>query len=857
MLRTTLRSLWDHKRRLVSTVLAVLLGVSFMAGTFVLGDTLDRSVESLVGEVTVGIDAHVRGPELFDTGFGVIYEPIDGGLVDVVAGVDGVADAAGYVAEEQGVQVIGADGDTIGQANAAPTIVESFIANGALSGYEIVDGRGVEAADEMTINRAAAEDGDLAVGDRVTLTSSLGRTELTLVGITTTISGRDTIAGAITAQVDPSLAAEIAGVDGRVDAIYATAVEGLTQTDLVAAIAEALPSDAELEVITGEQSSEELASSFQEGLSFFSTFLLIFALIALVVGSFIIFNTFSILVAQRGRELALLRAIGATRRQVLLSVLVEAVLIGLFAALVGVLGGIGLAAGAYALLRSFGLELPSAGTIVSADTILWSLVAGVGVTLFSAAIPAWRATRVPPVAALRDVATDASGTSKVRVAIGLALVVLALLLAAPVFGEDADTPELQSLGLGAVVVLVGLIVLGPVIARPMARLIGAPIAALRGTTGQLARENAARSPKRTASTAAALMIGVALVGFITILVSSARVSIDEQVTRGLRADLIISSESFTAGVPIPFEEEIAARDDVATVAAVRQGTVQLTLPDGTQTNTFVGAIDPEPYAEAVEVQMSEGSLADLTPGRIVVDRRQAENRDLAIGDTITATFLPVGNTAELTVAAISDDPQLLGFYTTTHEDWAAQVPNQTNGTIFVTAAEGVGVDALHDALTTAAEAYPGVLVQDQDEFLDAIASQLNSVLTVVLVLLAISVVIAVIGIANTLSLSIYERTRELGLLRAVGMTRRQLRSSVRWEAAIIAVLGTILGLVLAVGLSYALVQGLSSQGFSAYQVPVGQILVIVVIGAGLGVLASLLPARRAAKLNVLEAIATE
>ncbi|QGG96361.1 ABC transporter permease [Actinomarinicola tropica] len=857
MLRTTLRSLWEHKRRLISTTVAVFLGVSFMAGTFVLGDTLDESVESLVGEVTVGLDAQVRGPELFDTGFGVLYTPIDQSLVDVVAGVEEVEDAAGYVTVETGVQVLGADGDTIGMPNAAPTIVESFIPNPDISGYDIPEGRGVEAPDEMVINRAAAEDGELELGDTVTLTSSLGRTEYTLVGITTTVSGRDTIAGAILVGLATEQAQELAGLDGQINYVYATAAGGTTQEELVAAIGAELPSEPQLEVITGQQAADELTSTFQEGLSFFSTFLLVFALIALVVGSFIIFNTFSILVAQRGRELALLRAIGATRRQVLVSVLVEAVLIGLVAALIGIVAGIGLATGIYALLNSIGLELPKAGTIVSADTVIWSIVAGVGVTLFSALIPAWRATRVPPIAALRDVATDTSGTSKIRIGIGLALAVLAVVFIAPVYGEDPDTAALQSLGLGAVLLLVALIVLGPVIARPVARAIGAPLSWLRGTTGHLARENASRSPKRTASTAAALMIGIALVGFITILISSARVSIDEQVSRGLKADLIIRAESFGAGIPIAFEEEIAGRDDVATVAALRQGQVQLALPDGDTTTTFMGAINPERYDRAVEVQMVEGSLADLQPGGLVVDRRQAENRDLAVGDTVEVTFLPAANVAELTVTAISDDPQLLGFYTTTHEDWAANVPNQTNGTIFVSAAEGTTVDDLQRELRRAAEEYPGVLVENQDEFLDAIASQLNVILNVVLGLLVVSVLIALIGIANTLSLSVYERTRELGLLRAVGMTRSQLRASVRWEAAIIAVLGTLLGLALAVGLSYSLIQGLGPQGFSAFQVPVGQMAIIVVVGALLGVLASLLPARRAAKLNVLEAIASE
>ncbi|MBK5223807.1 MAG: ABC transporter permease [Acidimicrobiia bacterium] len=854
MLRTTLRSLWQHKRRLISTTVAVLLGVAFMAGTFVLGDTLDNSIDELVGEVTVGIDAEVRGPELFDSGFGALRAPVDASLVDTVAGVDGVEDAAGYVQSMSG-RILDSEGEALGQTNGAPTIFEAFIPNGDLSGYEIVDGRGVEADDEMVLNRGATDDADLAVGDQVEITSALGRDSFTLVGIYT-IKGRDSIAGAVTASFTPTVAQELAGLPGQFQLIYATAADGVEQPELADAINSVLPEDSGGEAITGEQSSEELSDSFSEGLAFFSTFLLIFALIALVVGSFIIFNTFSILVAQRGKELALLRAIGATRRQVLVSVLVEAILVGLIAAFVGIAAGIGLAIGLVALLDSIGLELPSSGVVIAPATVVWALIAGVGVTLFSAMIPAWRATRVPPIAALRDVATDASGTSKVRAVIGIILFALGLFMLTPAFGEAPDSAALPSVGLGAVLLLVALVVLGPVIARPAAKLFGAPLSALRGTPGHLARENAARSPKRTASTAAALMIGVALVGFITIFAESARASIDDQITRGLKADLILQSESFDVGIPLEVSTMIAERDDVAGVASVRQGLVQLTMPDGSNSTTFMGAVDPEVYPEAVEVQMAEGSLSDLRPGGIVVDARQADERDIAIGDTITLTF-PTGSTAEVEVVALSEDPQLLGLYTISHEDWSTNVPNQTDGIVFVSAADGVDVEELQASIEEAIEPYVTVIVQDRDEFLGSIAAQLNTALNVIYGLLALSLIIALIGIANTLSLSIYERTRELGLLRAVGMTRAQLRSSVRWEAAIIALLGTVLGVLLALALSYTLVQALGPQGFSTYDIPVTSLVVIVAVFAILGVLASVLPARRAAKLNVLEAIATE
>lgn len=854
MLRTTLRSLWQHKRRLVSTTIAVLLGVAFMSGTFVLGDTLDNSVEELIGEVTVGIDAEVRGPELFDTGFGVLRQPLDDALIDVVTDVDGVGAAGGYVATES-ARLLDADGDTIGQNNAAPTIIESYLPDPALSGYEIVEGRGVESTDEMIINRGGADEGDFALGDTVEIVTNEGRDAFTLVGIYT-IAGRDTIAGAITASVDRTVVADLAGIPGQVQTIYATAVDGTSQEDLASAINAELPADSGAEAITGEQSADELASTFQQGLSFFSTFLLIFALIALVVGSFIIFNTFSILVAQRGKELALLRAIGSTRRQVMVSVLVEALIVGLVAALVGIGAGVLLATGLMALLRNIGLELPATAVIVTANTLGWAVLAGVGITVASALVPAWRATRVPPIAALRDVATDSSGTSRIRAIIGALVMVIGIVLLLPAFGDEPDSAALQSAGLAMVVILIAVVVLGPLIARPVARLLGWPLSVLRGTPGHLARENAARSPKRTASTAAALMIGVALVGFITIFAESAKASIDQQITRGLHADLIVQPASFEIGIPLDVAESIAEADGVADVVGLRQGMVQLTMPDGGTATTFMGAIDPGTYGAAVTAQMDTGSLDDLGPGGIIVDVRQADQRDLAIGDVVTALF-PTGAEAQFTVAALSDDPQLLGIWTITNDDWAANVPNQTDGIVFVVGEDGVSLDELKAAVAPTAEQYPTVVVEDRDEFLGSIASQLNSALNIVYGLLGLSVVIALIGIANTLSLSIHERTRELGLLRAVGMTRAQLRSSVRWEAAIIALLGTALGLVLALAFSYSLIRALGPQGFSSFRVP-GTPLVVIVVGfALLGILASILPARRAAKLDVLEAIATE
>ncbi len=852
MLRTTLRSLREHKRRLISTVVAVLLGVAFMTGTLVLGDTLDSSFDSLFSDINESVDAEVRGPELFDTGFGQIRGPLDAAVVDDVAGVDGVAAAAGSISSSGG-RVLGADGEPVGVANGPPTILANWIDDEALGGVELTAGRGPTADDEMALNLGAADDGDLSVGDTVDLASNEGRESFTLVG-TFTIAGRESAGGTVFAAFTTETAQRLAGLPDQFQVVTARADGDIAQEELVDRIGPVLPDGAE--VVTGEEAAQELADAISGGLGFFTTFLMIFAVIALAVGAFIIYNTFSILVAQRGRELALMRAIGASRGQILMSVLVEAAIIGLVAAALGIGAGILLAIGLLGLLSAIGLDLPTDELAISANTFVVALVAGLAVTFFSAVVPAWRATKVPPIAALRDVAHDSSGTSKIRAAIGLALVVLSAICLAPAYGEDPGTDALQLVGLGAIILLVALIVLGPLLARPLSLLIGWPIAKLKGTTGQLAQQNAARAPKRTASTAAALMIGVALVGFITIFAASASASIDAELSRGFKGDFVIQSEAFDVGIPLSVADDVRALDGIAEVASLRQGFGSITFPNGDKSDTFLGAVDPEQYVQLVDAEMFEGQLTDLTPGTIAIDRRSAEDRDLAIGDTVTATFA-TGSTAELQISALSDEPTLLGLYTVHVEDWSANVPNESDGAVYALVEPGADIDALQTEIDAIIEPFPTVTAQDRDEFLGSVRAQLTAALNIVYGLLALSILIALIGIANTLSLSIHERTRELGLLRAVGMSRTQMRSSVRWEAVIIALIGTLLGLVLGLVLSFTLVKALANEGFSTFSIPVTQVIVITVVFAALGVLASIFPARRAAKLDILEAIATE
>jgi putative ABC transport system permease protein len=855
VLRASLKSAWGHKRRLLSTAIAVVLGVAFMAGTLVLGDTLDRSFEQFFGEALSETDAVVRGPELIDTGFGTLYGPIDEEVMDLVAGVEGADYVAGNV-QGSSIRVLGADGEPIGSNTGPPTLMFSWIDDTGLSGLTVVEGRGPEADDEIAMNLAAVTDAGFTVGDQVDILLPDGIRTFTLVG-TYQIGGRDSALGTVNVSFTLPTSQEIAGIPGQVtEIVIRTDDPDLDQEELAERIREVLPPEAELDVLTGEAYAEETSDDLSQGFGFFTTLLLVFAYIALIVGAFIIFNTFSILVAQRSKELALMRAIGASRRQVMTSVLVEAVLVGLFAAVVGVGAGVLLATGALALLDSIGLDLPTNTVSVTSGAVINAIVTGTVVTVGSALVPAWRATRVPPLAALRDVSLDRSGHSRIRLVLGLVLLALAVVISLPAFGDDPDATAIRSVGLGALALLVSLVVLGPVIARPLARALGWPLPRLRGTTGQLARENAARSPKRTASTAAALMIGVGLIVFINVFTASARASIDVELKRGLQAELIVQPSGFDVGAPPAFAADARGLDGVAAVATVQGWFARFEEPGQEPTDTFIQAVVPDDFDRAVDVRMVEGDLSDLVPGTIAYDRRVAEDVGLSVGDEVTITFAS-GRSETFTVSAISDDPQLFGLRVIHKDDFTRLSPAATDFGVFVLLDDGADLATVRADLEELAEPYPTLEILDQEEYLGSVAETISAVLNVVYGLLALSVVIALIGIANTLSLSIHERTRELGLLRAVGMTRAQMRSAVRWESVIISLIGVALGVGLGLVTSYALIQALKADGLSQYSLPVQPLVVIAVIFGALGVAASLLPSRRAARLDVLEAIATE
>ncbi|HEX2576353.1 MAG TPA: FtsX-like permease family protein [Aquihabitans sp.] len=856
MFRTTLRSLWSHKRRLISTCVAVVLGVAFMSGTLVLNSTIGRIFDDLFADLGEGIDAQVRGQELFESqaGGGTQRALLDDDVVAKVEGIDGVAAAEGSIQSVQ-LTVLDAKGDPMG-GNGPPTIVGSWDTDEGLASYQVAEGRAPTAPGEVIIDRAGVDKGEFDIGDEVTIITAEGREQLRLVGISR-FGEADSAGGAIFVGTTLPEAQRLTGEPGMLNTVNARAEEGVSPEQLVRTIRESSVAP-DVDVVTGKQASEEASSDIKEGFSFFTVILLVFAGIALFVGAFIISNTFGILVAQRTRELALLRAIGASRRQVMGSVLLEAGLIGLFSAVVGFLVGVALAVGAFELLKSFGLELPGADLVIEPITAVQTIVVGLLITAVAAVLPAIRATRVAPIAALRDVAVDTSGSSKLRAAFGALLFVVGVILVLPAFGEDVSSDKLPSIGGGLGLIMVSVLVAGPVLARPLARGIGAGLPIIKGVTGRIARENAMRSPRRTASTASALIIGVALVAFISVFATSAQASINSAIGTGFEGDYIIQPAnqfSFT-GAPPSVAEELRDVEGVRGVTAITFTEGQIALPNGEKPGSFIGGIDPETVGGIFQFEMAEGSISDLQPGGMLIDKVIAKERDLAVGDELSV-LSGSGRTAEFTVAGISDDPALLGQWTIDRRDTEKLTPNPTDFLLGITLDEGVSPESVRGELRDVVEPYPNMKLQDRDQYTSSIVGSITALLNVIYALLAVSIIIALIGIANTLSLSIHERTRELGLLRAMGMTRGQLRSSVRWEAVIVALMGTAIGIILGLGLSYIMVRALESQGVNEFDVNVSGMIVVVLFGAGLGVLASVRPARRAAKLNVLQAIGTE
>jgi len=567
----------------------------------------------------------------------------------------------------------------------------------------------------------------------------------------------------------------------------------------------------------------------------------------LVVGSFVIYNTFTITVAQRTRETALLRAIGAKRRQVMRSIRLEAFLTGAFASAVGVVLGVGLAHGLRSVMSAFGVELPSGPTVLLPRTVAVSMLTGIAVTVVAAWLPARRAAKVAPIEALRETALDTSTRSKRRIAAGGLLS-----LAGGVFiAQGLSGAGAAAVGLGAFGVFLGVAMLGPAIARRFAQVAGWPLPRARGVAGALARENAMRNPRRTSATASALMIGIALVAFITVFGASAKTSVATSIDRAMKTDWIVTTQFGMGGLSPSVTQRIAALPETSGVTPLRYFDAKV----GT-TTTSAAAVDPARVEQSVRLDVRSGRIAELGAHGVAVRAEVAKKKGLHLGDTVTMFFPETGNQSFRVVATYGTN-EPIGDYAISLQAFDANIATHVDNDVVVSAAPGVPKQQARSAIERVLKSYPTAELMTKSEFKGWMASQIDKILDLVYVLLAMALVIALFGIANTLALSVFERTREIGLLRAVGMSRSQVRSTVRWESVLIALLGTVLGTTIGLGFAWTLVHALTNQGFNTFTVPVQQLGLIVVVAAGAAVLAATVPARRAARLDVLRAISND
>lgn len=847
MLRVAWKSVLGNKLRLALTAVAIIIGVAFVAGTFVLTDSIDRAFTNLLTDINVGVDGYVnpstdiaaqpQGPPDLSS-----LPTLDAAVLDEVIAVAGVANAGGIAAGD--ATIVGKDGEPIGQTG-PPKQGFSWSDEGPLV---VRDGRAPTAPGEVVIDVASAETGMFDIGDAVTIINTVGAQQFELVG-TVGFGTEDNFLGATVAAFELSQAQELFGMEGAFTQIAFSAVGDADPEAIVADVVTALAGNEDVEVVSAATQQAEDQQEITQGLSFINIALLAFAGIALFVGAFLIVNTFNITVAQRTREFALLRAVGASGAQVRVAVLIEALVIGVVASTVGLVGGIVFGQVLQLVFDAIGIGLPDGGLVVKTRTIVASYVIGVGITAIAAIGPARRASKVAPVEALRgsgDQDPETIGRSR---SLGGGLVTLLGLvpLAIGLLGSSSQAGAL--VGFGAAALFIGVSLLAPYLTRPVAGLLGL-VAERRGVAGRLARNNAQRNPKRTASTASALMIGVALVTFVSIFSSSAVASVDQLFAEQLGADFLINNTSFG---PIPRDAAAALREvDGLTDVASQRGFGPIEFADGTA-DSLTGMDFPEMTRNA-DLQVTEGDLTTLGDGQVFIKADRAARDELSVGDTITFRT-PKVTSVTLTVAGIFEDSADFSTPYLVDADQWDKVQNGADVGIFARLAEGADAETVKAAVAAELEAYPGLQVQDQADLRQQVRSSINTLLNVLIGLLFLAVFIALIGIVNTLALSIFERTREIGLLRAVGMTRQQVRTMIRWEAIMVAVFGALLGVSLGAFLGWAMVTAIPD--LPVLEFPITRMIIYVIFAAMAGVVAAILPARRAARLDVLAAVTSE
>jgi putative ABC transport system permease protein len=847
MLRMTWRTLLARKLRLALSAFAIVLGVAFVAGSFIFTDAMGDAFDGIIEGSTSDVEVAYRGAGDFDSQQDRRVLPA--ALADRLRTLPEVA-AVHPSDQLQSVYVIGRSGKVVG-GNGPPGLALNYTGARAITGTPIVrltSGALPDGPREVALDEDTAERAGYAVGDRARLVTpgDPPTLDVTVVGLVEFGSGG--LNGAtLTLFERRYMQQQFFGGRDVYSTISLEAAAGYSQAQVADAAQRVLPPG--VVARTGEELVRTDKATLDEVLGFLNTFLLVFAAVSLVVGTFLIINTFSILVAQRSRELALLRALGASRRQVNVSVLVEATVVGLFGSTVGIGVGYLLARGLQLLFGVFGFDLSRASFPVNLRTVVASYVVGVAVTVVAAYLPARRASRIPPVAALRDEVALPEESLRRRVVLGFALIVLGAAGMAAGLSRDGNL-GLTLIGLGMLGILVGVSLLSPWLGRPLTAVFQAGYRRAFGTVGVLAAQNSLRNPRRTAATASALMIGLTLVSLMSVLGRSAAASTDAAVERGLTSQFVVSNL-----VGTPFSTSVArqVRDvaGVRSVAALRTAAARIG-----DDRIFVAAADPRDLGLALAVPMQAGSLTALRPGTMAASARSAERRGLRIGDSVPMRFQ--GGTVRLRLVAVfGSSAALPANYLVTPDTFVRGGLEPLDSILFVTKTGTADAGAVRRAVDRIIADLPTVTVKDPGEFAEQQRSQINLFLYFIYALLGLAVVIAVLGIVNTLALSVIERTREVGLLRAIGLGRGQLGRMITLESVVIAVLGAVLGILLGLGFGIALMYALRDEGLEVISVPWGQVGVFLALSVLIGVLAAVLPARRAARLDVLRAIATE
>lgn len=848
MLRVTLRNLLARKLRLALSAFAIVLGVAFVSGSFIFTDALGGAFDGIIKGTTADVEVAPKGAGSFtaqqDT------RTIPAAVVARLARLPTAAAADG-VDEVQGVYVIGADGKLVG-GNGPPGLAFNYGATRAITGEQIIrlsSGRLPVGAAQIAVDEGTAAKAGYSIGDRVTLVTP-GRKPVMharLTGLVHFGSSGGLVGATLTIFDQKAIQQLFFGGRDVFTGVSLTAADGVSQQQLAAAANAVLPPG--IQARSGDAVAKDNEDAIGKALGFINTFLLVFAAVAMVVGTFLIINTFSILVAQRSRELALLRAMGASRGQINRSVLTEAFLVGVVGSTVGIGLGYLLALGLRSLFAAIGLDLGSATFPLKLRTIVVSYVVGLVVTMVAAYLPARRAGRIAPVAVMRDDVVLTESSLRRRMLVG-AFAVLAGVVLMVVGFRGSGGAGLLLIGLGMWLILIGVALMAPVLGRPVIFALGAAYGRIFGTVGTLATQNSLRNPRRTAATASALMIGLTLVALMSILGSSAKASTDKAINETLTADFVVSN-----AVGTPFSTSIADQirriDGVQTVAEFRSAVGEI---DGQQ--VFLGAADPAALVDALKVNMSVGAISDLANSAILVDKSTASGHQYALGDEIDLKLQ--AGVRKLTVGGVfSASAAVPANYLVTLDTLKKGGLKPADSLLFITKQPGADTAAVHGQIAKVLKNLPTVTLKDQQQFAAEQAKQINTFLYIIYALLGLAVIIAVLGIINTLALSVIERTREVGLLRAVGLSRRQLRRMVRLESVAIAVLGAVLGVVMGIAFGIALQRAIADQGVDVLSIPGWQLATFVVLAALAGVLAAVLPARRAARLNVLDAISTE